>query len=183
MIASIPSPTTARNGGRSTESRRARSAKTLAKRFAPSSWHTLSAGEGAKGPRLFDWAYLPLDAPAQAGFEQGLLVRRSLSDPSELAYYLVFAPTGTPLATRVSVAGTRWTIEVELESSKGEVGLDEYEVRSWHGWYRHITLCLLAHALLVVLRSHSLHPPVKGGRQIPRNSLRRFKQSRGLCCP
>ena len=68
------------------------------------------------------------------------------------------------------------------ESAKGEVGLDEYEVRSWHGRYRHMTLCLLAHALLVVLRHQSLHPEEKGGRKIPRNSLRRFKQSRGLCC-
>jgi SRSO17 transposase len=158
-------------------------AQTLAKRLPPSAWHTLSAGEGAKGPRLFDWAYLPLDAPEPAGFEQGLLVRRSLSDPTELAYYLVFVPKQTPLATLVRGAGTRWTIEVELESAKGEVGLDEYEVRSWHGWYRHMTLCLLAHALLVVLRHHSLPPPVKGGRQLPRHCLRRFKQSRGLCCP
>ena len=91
----------------------------------------------------------------------------------------------TPLATLVRVAGTRWTIEVELESAKGEVGLDEYEVRSFHGWYRHMTLCLFAHALLVVLRQQSLPPDApreKGGRKIPRNSLRRFKQSRGLCC-
>ena len=160
-------------------------AQTLAKRFAPASWQTLSAGEGAKGPRLFDWAYLPLDAPEQAGFAQGLLVRRSLSDPTELAYYLVFGSEKTPLATLVRVAGTRWTIEVELESAKGEVGLDEYEVRSFHGWYRHMTLCLFAHALLVVLRQQSLPPDApreKGGRKIPRNSLRRFKQSRGLCC-
>jgi len=157
-------------------------AHTLAKRLPAASWHTLSAGEGAKGPRLFDWAYLPLDAPEQAGFEQRLLVRRSLSDPTELAYYLVFAPKQTPLATLAGVAGTRWTIEVELESAKGEVGLDEYEVRSWHGWYRHMTLCLLAHALLVVLRHHSLHPDAKGGRSFPRNCLRKFKQSRGLCC-
>lgn len=157
-------------------------AQTLAKRFAPASWQTLSAGEGSKGARLFAWAYLPLDAPEQAGFEQGLLVRRSLSDPTDLAYYLVFAPLNTALATLVQVAGTRWTIEVELESAKGEVGLDEYEVRSWHGWYRHMTLCLLAHALLVVLRHQSLQPEGKGGTKLPRNSLRKFKQSRGLCC-
>jgi SRSO17 transposase len=157
-------------------------AQTLAKRLPASSWHPLSAGEGAKGPRLFDWAYLPLDAPEQEGFAQGLLVRRSLSDPTELAYYLVFAALDTALATLVGVAGTRWTIEVEFESAKGEVGLDEYEVRSWHGWYRHMTLCLLAHALLSVLRSQSQNVLVKGGKNLPRNSLRRFKQSRGLFC-
>lgn len=157
-------------------------AQTLAKRLPAAAWQTLSAGEGAKGPRLFDWAYLPLDAPAEPGFAQGLLIRRSLSDPTELAYYQVFVPSKTPLAMLVRVAGTRWTIEVELESAKGEVGLDEYEVRSFHGWYRHMTLCLLAHALLVVLRHQSLQPTEKGGTRFPRNSLRKFKQSRGLCC-
>jgi SRSO17 transposase len=158
-------------------------AQTLAQRLPASAWRTLSAGEGAKGPRLFDWAYLPLDAPEQEGFAQGLLVRRSLSDPRELAYYRVFAPPDTALTTLVAVAGTRWTIEVCFESAKGEVGLDEYEVRSWHGWHRHITLCMLAHAFLTVLRKDTPEPLVKGGRTSPRNSLRRFKLSRGLCCP
>lgn len=158
-------------------------ARTLAERLPPWAWQTLTCGEGAKGPRLFDWAYLPLDAPQQPGFEYGLLVRKSLSDPTELAYYFVFAPTDTPLATLVGVAGTRWTIEVCFESAKGEVGLDEYEVRSWHGWYRHMTLCLVAHALLAVLRRESLEPALKGGTKSPRNALSKFKQSRGLCCP
>lgn len=158
-------------------------AQTLAQRLPASAWQTLSCGEGAKGPRLYDWAYLPLDAPAQEGFAYGLLVRRSLSDPSELAYYLVFAPADTALPTLVCVAGTRWSIEVCFESAKGEVGLDEYEVRSWHGWHRHISLCMLAHAFLTAARKHSQEPLRKGGRAIPRNSLRRFKQSRGLCCP
>lgn len=157
-------------------------ASTLARRLPETAWQTLSAGEGAKGPRLFAWAYLPLDAPEQSGFVYGLLARKSLSDPNEIAYYWVFAPKGTSLTTLVRVAGTRWTIEILFESAKGEVGLDEYEVRSWHGWYRHMTLCLVAHALLAVLRRESLQP-VKGGSRRPRNSLREFKQSRGLCCP
>lgn len=158
-------------------------AKTLAARLPTSAWQALSCGDGAKGPRLFDWAYLSLDAPEQAGFVHGLLVRRSLSDPTELAYYLVFAPMGTPFATLVRVAGTRWSIECSFESAKSEVGLDHYEVRSWHGWHRHMTLCLLAHALLVVLRRASLPTPPKGGTEFPRKTLGRFRQSRGLCCP
>ncbi len=158
-------------------------AQTLSKRLPASAWQPLSAGEGAKGPRRFDWALLPLEAPEQEGFAHHLLVRRSLSEPRELAYYLVFAPTDTPLATLVGVAGRRWTIEVCFECAKGEVGLDEYEVRSWHGWHRHITLCLLAQALLSVLRKQSMEPLRKGGTWIPGNSLRRFKLSRGLCCP
>lgn len=158
-------------------------AQTLAKRLSACAWQTLSAGEGAKGERLFDWAYLPLDAPEQEGFAYALLVRRSLSEPSELAYYVVFAPTPTPLVTLVGVAGRRWTIEVCFESAKGEVGLDEYEVRSWHGWHRHISLAMLAHAFLTVVRKESLEPLSKGGPVIPSNSLRKFKWSRGLCCP
>jgi SRSO17 transposase len=147
-----------------------------------SAWQTLSCGNGAKGAREYDWASLALDAPQQEGFAHWLLVRRSLSDPTEVAYYRVFAPQATSLSTLVRVAGTRWTIEMGFESAKGEVGLDQYEVRSWHGWYRHMSLALLAHALLSVLRRDSQVRVAKGGTAIPRNSLRNFKQSRGLCC-
>lgn len=100
-------------------------AQTLARRLPALAWQTLSCGNGAKGPRLYDWARLALDAPEQAGFNFWLLVRRSLCDASECAYYLVFAPQQTPLATLVSVAGTRWSIEVCFENAKGEVGLDQ----------------------------------------------------------
>jgi SRSO17 transposase len=158
-------------------------ASTLAHRVPPSEWQPLSCGDGAKGARLYDWARVPLDAPDQAGFAGWLLVRRSRSDPSEQAYYWVFAPQDTALSTRVAVAGMRWTIETNFETAKGEVGLDQYEVRSWHGWHRHMTLCLLAQAFLAVLRSVSLEAQVKKGRTFPRNSLRTFKQSRGLFCP
>ena len=96
--------------------------------------------------------------------------------------YWVFAPEKTPLPSLVTVAGTRWTIETNFETAKSEVGLDEYEVRSWHGWHRHMTLCLLAQGLLCVLRSVSLEAQGKGGTTIPRNSLRTFKYSRGLLC-
>jgi SRSO17 transposase len=166
-------------------------AQTLVRRLPEAAWQTLSCGEGAKGPRLYDWAALPLDAPEQAGFGLWLLARRSLCDPTELAYYRVFAPVDTPLTTMVRVAGTRWTIEVCFESAKGEVGLDEYEVRSWHGWYRHMTLALFAHALLTLLQkdqkeqtqSSGLPDSLKGGSARTIRSLQTFKQSRGLLCP
>src|SRR5690349_8495674 len=115
----------------------------------PEGWHRLSAGEGAKGPRLYDWAYTPYRGGAPAGWEKGLLVRRELD---ELTFHLTLAPEGTDLATLVRVAGTRWTIEACFEAAKGEVGLDGYEVRSWTGWHRHVTLAMLAHAYLAVVR-------------------------------
>ncbi len=85
-----------------------------------------------------------------------MLARRSLSDPTEVAYYRVFAPEGTTLAALAWVAGTRWTIEMGFERAKGEVGLDEYEVRRWEAWHRHITLALLADAYLAVTRQHAV---------------------------
>ena len=113
----------------------------------------MSAGDGAKGPRWYDWMWLPLAAPWQPDWRRWLLVRRSLSDPTTLTAYVVFAPHATTLATVVQVAGSRWTIEQSFEEAKGEVGLDHYEVRSWTGWYRHITLAMWAYALLTVLRA------------------------------
>ena len=116
------------------------------------SWHRLSAGDGAKGPRLYDWAYRPYGEDAALGWEKGLLIRRSVAAPHDLAFYLTHAADGTALADLVQVAGTRWTIEACFEAAKGEVGLDQYEVRSWTGWHRHVTLAMLAHAYLAVLR-------------------------------
>ena len=116
----------------------------------PEGWQRLSAGDGAKGPRLYDWAYLPHGGTP--GWQMGLLIRRSPAKPDELAFYLTHAPEGTTLAQLVRVAGTRWTIESLFEAAKSGVGLDQYEVRSWTGWHRHITLAMLAHAYLAVLR-------------------------------
>ncbi len=119
-------------------------------------WHRLSAGDGAKGPRLYEWAW-GLMAPARrVGWEHWWLARRSISDPSEMAYYFVYAPAETALTKIVEVAGTRWAVEESLETAKGEVGLDQYEVRKWIGWYRHITLALLAHAFLTVTRAQAV---------------------------
>ena len=117
-----------------------------------SAWERRSAGEGSQGPRWYEWAWIPLAGTSPTGWGRWLLARRSLSDPAELAYYRVFAPIGTPLEAAVRAAGSRWAIEEGFERAKGEVGLDQYEVRRWDAWYRHITFALLAHAYLEVTR-------------------------------
>lgn len=118
-------------------------------------WQRLSAGAGTKGERLYDWALLPL-GEVDAQRQRWLLFRRSISDPTDLAYYVVSAPKKTSLEIMVKVAGTRWAIEESFESAKGEVGLDHYEVRSWGGWHRHITLAMFAHAYLTVVRARAV---------------------------
>src|SRR4029453_11905616 len=100
-----------------------------------------------------DWACLALPYAAAAGWAHWLLVRRSVSDPTERAYYRVYAPADTPPAAMVRAAGGRWQIETAIAEAKGLAGLDHYEVRRWEGWHRHITLSLLAHAALVVARA------------------------------
>lgn len=120
-------------------------------------WVRLSAGEGSKGLRWYDWQWLELTAPLVEGWQRWLLVRRSLDDPTDIQALVCFAPTQTTLNDWVGVAGRRWAIEMCFEEAKGEVGLDHYEVRTWSAWYRHITLACFAHALLAVLRAHQ--PP------------------------
>jgi SRSO17 transposase len=115
-------------------------------------WTTLSAGEGSQGPRWYDWAWVRLPVTTPTGWASWLLARRSRSDPSECAYYRAFGPETATLPDLVRVAGTRWVIEEGFERAKGSVGLDQYEVRRWQAWYRHITLALLAHAYLEVTR-------------------------------
>jgi SRSO17 transposase len=128
-------------------------------RVPADAWVRLSAGEGSQGPRWYDWACLRLPYATAAGKGQWLLARRSITDPRELAYYRVFGPDETAVAEMVRVAGRRWTIEEGFEQAKGEVGLDQYEVRRYDAWYRHATLALLAHAYLEVTRLRTLAAP------------------------
>lgn len=111
-------------------------------------WQRLSQSQGTKGERLFDWARLPVVHGGAVDGRHWLIVRRCLDDPNELAYYLVWAPPETPLPIMVQAIGGRWHIEEDLQACK-DLGLDHYEVRSYLGWYRHITLVLLASAFLV----------------------------------
>jgi len=115
-------------------------------------WKRRSCGDGAKGPRLYDWAVasLPDTGTAAHGFARWLLIRRSISNPAELAYYLCYGPIDTSDEQLIRVAGTRWAIEECFQTAKGQVGLDEYQVRGYRPWYRHITLAMCAHAFLAV---------------------------------
>jgi SRSO17 transposase len=115
-------------------------------------WQRIEVGAGSKGPRHYDWACARLPYDTAPSWAPWLLLRRSLSDPTEVAFYRAFGPQETTIAELARVAGTRWTIEEGFQRAKA-IGLDQYEVRRWQGWYRHITLCLLAHAFLEVTRA------------------------------
>ena len=135
----------------------------LASGVEESGWVRLSAGDGAKGPRVYDWALVEVRPIREPGKGYWLLARRSVAKPEELAYYICYGPADTTLGELVRVAGTRWAIEECFEEAKGQVGLDQYEVRRWDGWYRHITLAMLAHAYLAVVRHQaSVQASVQG---------------------
>ena len=129
----------------------------LAALLPAQSWVVLSAGEGSKGPRLYEWAWLQLPDETDGPQERArfLLIRRSLADPDKRAYYRVAGPAQTTLPEVVRVAGSRWKIEEGYEQAKGEAGLDQYEVRTWRAWYRYMTLALLAYAALVVMQGQA----------------------------
>ena len=124
-------------------------ADALAAHLPAQAWKKISAGAGAKGPRLYHWARAAI-RPLEEDDCYWLLVRRSLADPDDLAYYLCHGPERTPLRELVRVAGARWAIEETFQTAKGQVGLDQYQVRRYDSWYRHITLAMLAHAFLTV---------------------------------
>src|SRR5690242_7765128 len=143
-------------------------AEEIARGLDASAWGRLSAGEGTKGPRLYDWAYLELadldaseyDDASTGLWTRGLLVRRSLTD-GELAFFSTWCPAGTTIETLVAVEGRRWAIEDGFETAKTELGLDHNETRSWHGWHRHVSLVMLAFAMLAVIRhrANAAAPP------------------------
>ncbi|QNT68762.1 IS701 family transposase [Defluviicoccus vanus] len=124
---------------------------TMLDTLADDAWSSLTAGEGAKGPRLYDWARLPLGWSTDDGFERWLLIRRSRRDAQALAYYLAYARQGTSLPELAAAAGLRWTIEECFLRAKDDLGLDHCEARSWHGWHRHMSLVLAAAAFLAKL--------------------------------
>ncbi len=121
-------------------------------------WERISCGDGAKGPRVYDWAAakLPTFEGSDRAHHRWVLARRSLARPEEVAYYLAFAPTDATVSELVRVAGARWAIEECFQAAKNECGLDQYEVRRYVGWYRHITLAMLAHAFLAAMTAHAL---------------------------
>jgi SRSO17 transposase len=148
-------------------------AEAIARDLEPSAWVRLSAGEGTKGARLYDWAYVELADleadefnPALVGtWTRGLLIRRSLTDGAR-AFFSTWCPAGTGIETLVAVEGRRWAIEDAFETAKTELGLSHNETRSWHGWHRHISLVMLALAMMAAVRHHANHlPPPKRTRR------------------
>jgi SRSO17 transposase len=141
-------------------------AQDVAAALEPAAWQRRSAGAGTNGPRVYDWAYVELaDLDAQAqGYSgshglwtRGLLIRRSITDDA-CAFFATWCPTGTGIDTLVAVEGSRWAIEDSFETAKTEFGLDHNESRSWHGWHRHVSLVMLAFAMLASIRHHANRP-------------------------
>jgi SRSO17 transposase len=135
-----------------TEGRQAR-ADELVAALPANAWRRISAGAGAHGPRDYDWARIPIRIGWARGRAHWLLARRSISDPTQIAYYVCYGPRRSSLADLAWIAGTRWRIEECFQQAKNEAGLDHYQVRTWRAWYAHITLSMLAHAWLAVARS------------------------------
>jgi SRSO17 transposase len=133
-------------------------AKTLLATVPDTAWHRLSCGVGAKGPRQYDWAVTLMNSLEPHRYARWLLIRRSVSDPTEVAYFACGGPPETTLEDLVRVAGARWSIEECFELAKGDCGLDEYEVRSWRGWHRHTVLSLFALATVAAIRSRVNRP-------------------------
>jgi SRSO17 transposase len=137
-------------------------AETIADHLDPSAWQRLSAGDGTKGERLYDWAYCELADLEAAEYSdegpgwwtRGLLIRRTIAD-GDRAYFTTWCPAGTAIETLVKVEGHRWAIEDSFETAKTELGLDHNETRSWHGWHRHVSLVMLAFAMMAVIRHHA----------------------------
>lgn len=139
-------------------------------------WNRYSAGNGAKGHRDYDWAWVAITPPAdEAGGCHWLLIRRRISD-GELAFYRCWSPRPVALPTLVKVAGTRWCIETCFQTGKGATGLDQHQVRRWDSWYRYTTLVMLAHAILTVIaaRERVRHPPERGLIPLTVNEIRRL---------
>jgi len=137
-------------------------AATIAQSLPKTAWRRLPSGEGTKGPRLHDWAYVELadlEADTLAGeWTRGLLIRRNIAS-GDLAFFSTWCPKGTPMAKLVAVEGHRWAIEDSFETAKNEFGLDHNETRSWHGWHRHVSLVMLAFAMMAVIRHRANAEP------------------------
>jgi SRSO17 transposase len=165
----------------------------IAQSLPKSAWRRLSAGEGTKGPRLHDWAYLKL-ADLDAGeynrlltgkWTRGLLIRRNIAD-GDMAFFSTWCPRGTPMEKLVSIEGHRWAIEDSFETAKNEFGLDHNETRSWHGWHRHVSLVMLVFAMMAAIQHHANAVPafkktIPRSRRIPpASSAGRSRKSAAL---
>lgn len=149
---------------------RRQTADKLAAQLPETAWSAVSSGIGAQGERRHEWACLPLSEQCSSGMRRWLLMRRSMDDPDDLAYYLAYGAESTTMGELIRVCDARWQVEECFAQAKGEIGMDQYEVRTWTAWHRFVTLCMAAHALLVVARAQA-SPVVsrtKGGTHRPR---------------
>jgi SRSO17 transposase len=136
-----------------------RTAASIAQVPLPQEWRRLSAGDGVKSLRLYDWTYVEL-ADGSRLWTRGLLIRRSIAN-GELGFFSTWAPAGTTIETLVRVQGCRWAIEDAFETAKNELGLDHNETRSWHGWHRHVSLVMLAFAMMAAIRHRANNARLK----------------------
>jgi len=143
-------------------------------------WFEASCGDGSKGARVYDWLILEINPGMTMGFKRFLMIRRSKSAPDELRAYICFGSVDEPAQKYIEIAGTRWTVETCFKESKSEVGLDQYEVRSYEGWYKHITFACIALALLTVISGHSLDGQSTQEHNPAESSLEEFKKKRNL---
>jgi SRSO17 transposase len=143
-------------------------------------WFEASCGDGSKGARIYDWQAIEIGFEPSEGWKRHLLVRRSKTKSDELRAYACFAPEGTSLEKLIQIAGIRWTVESCFKESKSEVGLDQYQVQSYSGWYKHITFACLALALLTYLSCNSLDKLTIQQHNPASSSLELFKKGRGL---
>ena len=158
----------------------------IAEALAPSDWKRLSAGAGTKGPRLHDWCYLELADLEAEEYSQdnhglwtrGMLIRRNIAD-GDLAYFTTWCQAGTSIDTLVEVEGRRWAIEDSFETAKNEFGLDHNETRSWHGWHRHVSLVMLAFAMMAAIR-HQANKVGKASKATPKKTNGRTDKRRAV---
>src|SRR5271157_2655758 len=154
-------------------------AESVAQGLAPSDWKRLSAGDGAKGPRLYDWAYVELadidaseyDASRSGLWTRGLLIRRTIT---RFGFLLHLGSAGASIDKLVRVEGCRWAIEDSFETAKNELGLDHNETRSWHGWNRHVSLVMLAFAMMATIRCRANKVPAQPKRRLKIPAIRRL---------
>jgi len=157
----IPRTNSVRHGGRRVR------AEQLGQRLSDDSWVSVPAQGAPSGQRPWEWACVELSEDCEAGMRRWLLLRWRPDDPNEVAFYQAYGPRDTPVGELVRICGSRWRVEECFAEAKGEVGLDQYEVRRWDAWHRYVTLCLLAHAFLVVVRSAAQGQESEGKRGVP----------------
>lgn len=158
--------------------------KEILNHIAKDEWKIISAGNGTKGQRIYKWCRKKINSDAPAGWHRWIVFRKNVKDENEIAFYIVFARDDSAIDSIAKAIGSRWTIEECFEMAKGEVGLDQYEIRSWIGWYRHITISIFALSFLAKLRDQLNQKEVEENKKKyfrkHRNRMKMFLKNRDL---